>query len=437
MRKTILATACLLPALTFAAVPHYSRVIVFGDSLSDIGNMPESPNLIEPAFNAIALNVYVPISNPSINGNPQSYSLVTTGKRYPFPTHAPQPQPPLRVGKQTVTRTAYSLAWPQFFTARASGAGLLKSAEIWPWFWWKTHPNKNPNLSIDYAWAGAVTDDVCRNFSYENPNKNCNANSMLAGQAAYRAKAFGTTGSKPVDAVQVPGLGKQVQLFLQDSKQHPELARVNTLYAVLIGGNDLNLALMDLKHKKIISAFGRVLHGAAMRVRQNIETLIEKRGARHIVLFNLLNTSQIPYIQTELWRHNLIPIKDKPSFIKFSRLMTDIYNRELKFVVHRINRRYNSHVHQVDIQLFDFYNVMQSVQDLPAFSSKQTLYQTCIGNSTTRPASYYGSMNSCIEGKDKYLFWNGAHPAMYLDQVVADKLLTQLQTQAKLTNVER
>lgn len=431
MRKGLLASAALLlPSLVLSA-PHYSRLIVFGDSLSDIGNMPESPALIEPAFNTIALNLYVPISNPSTTSHPKIYKLATDGSVHPFPQHAPQPQPPLRIGTQKANRKAYSLAWPQFFTARAAEAKILKSAEIWPWSWWKTHSNTNPNLSIDYAWAGAVTDNACRDFSYQHPTKHCNSQSMLAGQASYRATGFGKPGGETVSAVQVPGLGKQVELFLQDSHQHPELAKSDTLYAVLIGGNDLNLSLLDLKQHKILSAFGRVLHNAAKRVRISLEALIEKRGARHIVLFNLFNTSQIPYIQTEIWKNKNMSVKNKPSFIRFSRLMTKIYNRELAYVVHRINLRYNSRVHQVDIQLFDFYNVMQSVQNLPAFSSKKTLYQTCLGSSKTRPIGYYVSKNNCKTGKDKYLFWNGAHPAMYLDQVVADRLLHLLKTKAK------
>ena len=271
MRKLLFVVACLLPTFTFATL-HYSRLIVFGDSLSDIGNMPVSPNLIEPAFHTIALNIYVPISNPSTNGNPKNYTLVTSGKQYPFPAHAPQPLPPLQVGNQIISRNADSLGWPQFFSSRATSAQLLKSAEIWPWFWWKTHKNNNPNISIDYAWAGAVTDNLCRDFSYQNPNKNCDAESILAGQAAYRATGFREPNGKTINAVEVPGLGKQVQLFLVDSKQKPEIANPNTLYLVLIGGNDLNLALLDLKKGEILSAFDRVLQSAAMRVRTSLET---------------------------------------------------------------------------------------------------------------------------------------------------------------------
>jgi phospholipase/lecithinase/hemolysin len=41
-----------------------------------------------------------------------------------------------------------------------------------------------------------------------------------------------------------------------------------------------------------------------------------------------------------------------------------------------------------------------------------------------------------MHGKDKYLFWNGAHPAMYLNQVIADELVTQLQTQTKPVHMQ-
>jgi phospholipase/lecithinase/hemolysin len=425
VRQLIILASFLMPHLLFAN-PIYSRLIVFGDSLSDIGNMPESPNLIEPAYHAIALNLYVPISNPCMNGKPSRYTLVTNGKQYPFPKHAPQPQPSLQIGHIRLARKAYSLAWPQFFTARAFASHRLKSPEIWPWFWWETHSHTNPNLSIDYAWAGAVTDDLCRNFSYNNPDKSCTIQTILAGQSAYRASGFRDSGAESVQAVQVPGFGRQVRLFLEDSGKHPEISSPDTLYAILIGGNDLNLALMDLKNKKTVSAFNRVLQGAANQVRESIETLIEKRGARHIVLFNLFNTSQIPYIQTELWQHKLIPIKDKPSFIELTQFITRLYNRELQFVVYRINKRYNSETHRVNIELLDFYNLMQEVQNLRTFSDPKTRYQMCLDAKKNPDSNYYTSPNDCTNGKAKYLFWNGAHPSMYLEEVIADKLLTQI-----------
>ena len=437
IKTSLKILAGALICATSMSAPTYSRVIIFGDSLSDIGNMPESPALIEPAYNSLAMNLYVPISNPSVGKDtPTTYTVAGTSGTGNFPAHAPQPQPPLRIGKVSFPRLAYSLSWPQFFTQQALDHKLLKSAQIWPWFWWKTHNSSNAHLSIDYAWAGAVTDNLCRDFSYNNPTKNCDAKSILAGQAAYRAAGFGRSHTT-VASVQVPGLKKQVELFLQDSAGHPAIAQSDTLYAVLIGGNDLNLALMDLKKHRIISAFGRILHGSAKRVRQSIETLIDKRGARHIVIFNLFDTSQLPYLQTAIWKSGFLSVSKKPGFIKLARLMTNIYNRELGYVVKRLNRRYNRKAHQVDIQFFDFHQVMQSVQDQASFSNPSTLYQTCLGWSATHSPHYYTHANNCKKGNATYLFWNGAHPAMYLDQAIAYHLVQQLKKQTRPVSLVR
>lgn len=423
--RNMLLCLVLLPSMVLAAPKSftYSRIVFFGDSLSDIGNMPESPNLVEATYKQIALNLFVPISNPIFNPKEKSYTVVGTSHTHQFPEHAPQPQPPLTLKKESQARGVYSLNWTQYFVQDAKEAHLLRDATVWPWFWWKTHPHHPDEMSINYAWAGAVTDNGCRDFMYQHPSKTCNEVSILAGQAAYRQAGFNPKKQASVGVVQVPGIDRQIQLFLQDSVKSPELADANTLYVILIGGNDLNLSLFDLKEHHFISGFTRVLGGASKRVWQGIQTLVNERGARHIVLFNLFDTSQLPYLQTEIWKTGVMPIKYKPTFISFSRKMTMLYNKQLAKVVHDIQRRYN---HKVDIQLFDLFKTMGDAQNLSTFSSAKTLYQTCLGASMDRPISYYTDLNVCRQGDDRYLFWNGAHPASYLHQIIADKLVGQL-----------
>lgn len=433
MIKQLCITLLLLPSLAFCKTqtPRYSHVIFFGDSLSDIGNMPESPKLIEPAYKQIALNLFVPISNPIVDPDVKTYTVVGSHHKHAYPKPAPQPQPPLQDGKTQDQRRIKSLNWTQYFTENAKEAGLLSSAEVWPWFWWKTHSNDSTHLSINYAWSGAVTDNGCRDFMYNHLNNTCSESSILAGQKAYRQAGFFPKNHTSVSAVQVPGVERQINLFLQDSAHNHHLADANTLYVILVGGNDLNLSLFDLKKHHILSGFSRALGGASRRVWAGIETLINQRGARHIVLFNLFDTSQLPYLQTEIWKTGLVPIKQKSNFIRFSHLMTQTYNLQLRHVVEDIARRYN---HHVDIQLFNLYNTMNEAQQLDTFSSDRTLYQTCIGSATDKPISYYTKLHSCTLGDARYLFWNGAHPSSFLHQIIADKLTTQLSNAIALSD---
>ena len=81
LRKILLASA--LVCSPFASAFAYSNVVVFGDSLSDIGNMPESYDVYDSDMkNALALNLYVPISNPVISqdGTSETYKVPGTDK---------------------------------------------------------------------------------------------------------------------------------------------------------------------------------------------------------------------------------------------------------------------------------------------------------------------------------------------------------------------
>lgn len=433
LKKTLLLSI-VVPGLLFAkqTQPRYSHVIFFGDSLSDIGNMPESPNLLEPAYHKLALNLFVPISNPIYNTSIKQYTVIGSNHTHHYPAHAPQPQPPLRHQTQSSARNTYSLNWTQYFTEDAKEAKLLNSATVWPWFWWKTHDHLPTNASINYAWSGAVTDNNCRDFMYQNPNNQCTAASILAGQQAYRQKGFNPTNKSSVANVQVPGLMRQVDLFLQDSANNPKLADDKTLYVILIGGNDLNLSLLDLTNHHFISAFHRALSGASNNVRQAINTLIKQRHAKHIVLFNLFDTSQIPYLQTGIWQSHIMPIKYRPEFLAFSRRMTDSYNRQLLIIARLIKRRYGA---KIDMHLFDLYTTLYQAQTLPTFANPQTLYHTCLSRSTKLPLNYYTQLNTCQHGNVRFLFWNDAHPSSYLHQIIADRLTIQLSNYAKHQSV--
>jgi phospholipase/lecithinase/hemolysin len=428
MRKGLSACLALLaPALVFS-MPHYSRVIIFGDSMADIGNMPESPGLTKPKLNISPLNLYVPVSNPFINGQQKNYSLLGSGEKHPFPAPAPQPQPPLSAQNKTTKRAAHSLSWSQFFTQRAADAGMLKNAQIWPWFWWKTHPNNNTNLSLNYAWLGALTNNDCRNYSYRSLTEGCNEKDILEAQAAYRKTGFGQ-GNEPIGTVKIPGLGKQIELFLSDSKKHPEIAQPDTLYVVLEGADNLLFSLMNVKERKTQTNFGEVLDQSASRVTSAIERLIKERGAKHIVLFNLFDITQMPYIRTTIWQKNLFQAKNQGSFFQFSRLITQIYNRELGSEIFKLKKEYNKNGKHLDIRLFNFYKLMKDLQVMPEFSSEETLYKPCIDNSLSRPVAYYASANTCEDGTKKYLFWSGKNLTGYANQFVADKLLKLLQTE--------
>lgn len=419
MKRWLWGSVVLL--LPVVSALSYSNVIVFGDSLSDIGNMPESPALTEPAMNnTMALNLYVPIANPYMPYK-KTYRVPGSARSYTYPQTTDLPQPPMLVKGKLYSRQFKSLTWPQFFVHEAYLNKQLPIDGIQPWVVWYSKPANN-SVSIDYAFSGAVTDNLCRNFEYQKPNPSCTQQSIYAGQASYRKDGFDRKLKNNVNSVQIPGVLRQVRMFHQDHLKYKNLGGRDTLYIIYIGGNDMNLSLLELSQKKFRAALDRVLFQTTENVSKAVNRLITQDGAHHIVVMNLLDMGQSPYIQ-----HNILKLpgmtKKRHKLIKgASHFFINMYNRKLKNVAYRSYYKDDVRHHdQLDIGYFDTYNTIKKMATLPGFSSEQTRTYMCLKHDM--PAKYYVSRQLCHTPNGTFLFWNGVHPTNYTDEYVADQLL--------------
>jgi phospholipase/lecithinase/hemolysin len=423
-RLGLVAALCITPLSIFA----YSNVIVFGDSLSDIGNMPESPGVSSKAFKgAVALNLYVPISNPIVNSsgkNLGSYKVPGTGVEYTYPEPTNIAQPPLTVAGKQYQRNYKSLAWPQFFVHEAYLQHKVATDNIQPWIYWLQHP-VNENLSLDYAFSGAVTDNLCRNFEYADPNANCTEQSILAGQQKYRDSGFNSKLGDQEDATQIPGLLKQVSLFHQDRLRDNKIANNKTLYVIFIGGNDINLALLDLKKKERMKAFSRVLFGAESRVEAAITQLITQDNAKNIVVMNLLDMEQSPYIQHDLLDYKIVTPKEQQQLLPAADLVIRLYNRRLFNLTFSKHFIYDTLGHEnIKIAYFDTYAAVENMGMLPEFSNPKVKTYMCLKNKMS--AEYYVAPQPCTTKNGNYIFWNGVHPSSFTHEYIGDRLLAYL-----------
>jgi phospholipase/lecithinase/hemolysin len=430
IRLFFISLTFFLSSLSFASAPiaslqnHYDHVIIFGDSLSDIGNMPMSPALIEPSTHIIALNLYVPFSNPmALDG---TYQVPLTDRFLDYPQPSPTLSPYMNVNGQVFARNYKSLNWAQFFVHQAQQDGLVTDQQtLVPWIWWKQYSNQV--RSIDFAFAGATSQDNCRDFEYQHPNSDCNSDTVFNAQIPYRMAGISQnkTSDNPITQVQVPGVDRQVALFLEAVKQHPDLSTPNTLYIIFVGGNDLNLALYNLSQHHYLDAFGALLHGTSNNVSHAITLLQNQAGAKHIVVMNLFDMRLTPYLHTNLPMLDHLTPKQESHLLTLAHLSVSLYNHQLKRLVMHLNALAQESADPSTVIYFDTYSALLRMSQSAEFNQPSTLYQMCLKTVGTTP-DYYTAQNTCGHDKENYLFWNGAHPSIYVGEYVGYQLEQQL-----------
>ena len=147
MRRFLFVVPLFFSASVFA---HFSNVIVFGDSLSDNGNFPESshiwwkPDGKKDVTNLVP-QLYVPFSNP-IN------------IKLDNPYLAKQPL----IENEKNPRAFRSISWSEYFLMSAKQKGLTTSHYIVPSN--LLNSEKIPNtISFNYAWGYATSAQQCVN----------------------------------------------------------------------------------------------------------------------------------------------------------------------------------------------------------------------------------------------------------------------------------
>jgi len=118
----------------FAQTP-YTGVAVFGDSYSDLGNMPESvlvrPDTETPAHSLhIAVNLYLPVSNPT---TAFTTSLNNIQKNLFLPEQSAMLCSAAYSPVKCYPRQFHSSGWVEYFSSAMVKSGLIKSSfEVLP-----------------------------------------------------------------------------------------------------------------------------------------------------------------------------------------------------------------------------------------------------------------------------------------------------------------
>ncbi|MGJ3500135.1 Esterase EstP precursor [Piscirickettsia salmonis] len=328
----IFCWSLLFVVFSYGLPKEVNKAIFFGDSLSDVGNYPVGSS--EP---------YVPVTNPY-----QGYRAYYGG--------------------------SVGVIWPQIITRELYNQGGFSS----PFVVASRVTNQRnhqvtPDVSLDYAWASAVTGDVYTNRQ---------------GQVL---KECSEPSQRPLC---IPGLAKQVGLYLD---AHQGQADPKAVYFLWAGGNDMfnNIAnVISLRWTRIAWSPAQNIADAAAK--------LANAGARHIIIINLPNVAYTPAL---------------------------VQKKYLKGLVTFITRHFNQHLKDDSIQALMPYKVQPVVVDVAKLFEdiymKKRPFETLKIRNLANVCQE--DQKAAEENCSNYLFWNKKHPAWLGSQIIAKAIINDVQ----------
>lgn len=393
----------LLATIVNSAVAddHFSNIIILGDSLSDIGNVPESTQA-HRSDGRLVYNLYVPFSNPVIFTS-NRYSLVNHPQiklLYPDFSHTlTLPQAQLD-GSRRIYRSSN---WSQYLLQdiQQLHPNWQVPTTLTSWVYLHTPGVTVPTqTSMSYAFGSAMTEDYCCNIDYENPHNDCSATSIYAAQQHYRI--VGNNGFMP--DIQIPGLLRQVTLLQQDVNAKRIKVTPNTIYIIWIGGNDIKNAYQNLQdwHNlgHVFYGLKALFGGISSNVQHAVQQLVlaDNIHARKIIVMNMYEIGLTPYAYNSPLLHTL------------AKLFTGIYNFSLRLALAPMTSQQH-----IQVQLFDTH---QLINDL----ANQANFHTTLGTACQQLPNYNmaaAETTNC----ENYLFWDNFHLTTPVQQVIGYALL--------------
>ena len=462
IKKILLGlTVSVYCLFAFASQTHatFSNFVVFGDSLSDIGNFPEShfvkiydPSILQqgkiPTSNNIlnAQNIYVPVTNP-ITLTHKQYALVVpnlvTQKDSMVKLNYPNLNNTLNylIGSKakiddTISllhtqparyeRKYRSIGWVEYLFRdlfidnsyyRLSTSNHLFSAN-------HTQRGKHNNmalLSVDYAWYSALSNHACQDENYGTTDPDCTMANIIKSEKAYRDKQTPETKSSNALKVKIPGLLKQIDFFARDNQTTP-FTNKQTKFLIFIGGNDL------------AHGFNELLQGNYTQGLENLFGLLPASNVQKAIthLTTLGITPKQIYIMS-LFNLALTP-KDAAYHNKIIRLLglvaSESYDTQLKQLAAQTGTHYIAWDKLIDnlAARASFAN-----HEGLACQNKKLNLKLSTGYPVGTVARFAPGQTPSECGD--YLFWNHVHPSSIVEQetgyFVAKQLNRNEQTRLK------
>lgn len=394
----------LLTMVTFffsiSVEAHISNMIVFGDSLSDGGNFPESDVAFlnekapETLLNSVA-QFYVPFSNPvdTKQANPESFPWPTLNDHYLSKQAAIKNHPSKRKYR--------SISWPQFFLSLAKYKKVITSDLISPSDLLNSR-NLPPTISYNYAWGYATSGTHCVNPHYVKINS-CDAKSIMRAKKNYDENPSAANYKK----IQIPGVMQQVALFIHD--QHLKKIKVDqeTLYTFWVGGNDLIAASNALNNdKNPFPAIAFALGNTGTHILKSVGALLHalpknKRPAK-VYVFELFNPGLTPaYYGKKIASFGNQMVKYANFWLRWDARLFNIFSKT-KIIIVPTYQWYQFHSH-------DSY-------------FKNRLGEDCL----TVTGNYENPVKVPLSNCDGFIFWNAVHPTSEMNAIVAQSFFNDI-----------
>jgi thermolabile hemolysin len=192
----------------------------------------------------------------------------------------------------------------------------------------------------------------------------------------------------------IPGVSQQVDSFLIYKQSAPNYQVSNTLFTVMIGGNDL-------------VNYGRSVDSILAAEQQGLEKLINA-GARNILLMNLPDLSRAPTFQ---YRSDAAAIAAQVAE----------FNRRLPQLRDTLQAKYGS---SLVIRMFDTYAMMSDIFANPAKYGISNTTQSCLNINSSSSTNYLSSQSLRPEcsNPDTFIFWDTLHPTTRTHKIMADSV---------------
>ncbi|MEM9243031.1 MAG: SGNH/GDSL hydrolase family protein [Pseudomonadota bacterium] len=454
-----LATSGILAAGTTAAIAialasnsnnnttnyTYSNMMFFGDSQTEIGNGPENLTLYnsQSSSDGIAINVYVPISNPV---NTETDSMLVDGLEFPpttsisdFTMTLPPQLSICDANGICSARYFRSINWVEYFiyNATLNNRNLITPPiDLRPWIIQYSQSSPGTiNQSVDYAWYSALSNDSCIYPNYTPVTCPTNlASGLYNAQENYRV---GQSPTDPVgnrnlfNTVIIPNTQKQVELFADDLENNRVKVNDKTLYIIWTGANDLSVGFGQFIACRIQTPENNCLDTWTTYRNVTIPNEIAGPNNNNSVVNRLISLGAKHIFVIGQYDLGLTPEAGDARFIFPFSEWTSEFNNALKTDIEQIatnNASSGVTVKYIDIQ--DPINL--AVAPGTGYALTVAASEKCdmpSGNAETIATKLLqGDAVSCTQDVDPKPigWWNNAHISTQLNQVVANAVLNNV-----------
>lgn len=401
--------------ISHAVAQSYSNLIVFGDSQSDIGNMPESSNTnLHSAgyYEGLPYNLYVPISNPVYGdqNTPQDLPYQKLFNTDELPTQ-PMINHSIRAGR--------SVNWSQYLFAYLKGQGQIQSPALIPWIKLYDTPTTPKNISVNYAFAGALSNHHCADEIYHPlPDAFCTEAAIFNTQNIYRLRSYD---DHLRFAIAIPGVQRQIDLFRNDLNEQSVQVDAHTLYIIWTGANDLTDAFFLLFKGGSLKDFYTALTVTTpdLIAGLNDSAIVElyRLGARNIVVLSQHNLGLTPKasLVTQMSGSFIGRYLNAYAFD----LLTIRYNIALAQRIVILQEHYPD----LKLQYVDLNHPFNRLSLYPSAPFFAHLGLACQNkDASTYKAIVHGDLVTCTD----YLYWNAAHMTYQGNRIVAEQIIDSI-----------